>query len=631
MRITSLQIENFKRLSGKHYHEFPNGIIGITGSNGQGKSTIGSAIAWAFFGPDMLPTGKADVVTWGKDRAFVRVAFEIDGNTYHVDRLQEKGGRSDAQLVLVDEPRPARFLSRGIDPTNREVERLIGVDRVGFLTSVYARQEELAGLMSLTPANRVKTVLRLLGVEQLTTAIESVRTTARETRKELEGLRAGYDDPNEIQYEIDGVESMLEDVANFIEIRQEELADVKIQQESLTNEAVRLIPQRQAYEQHKERLNKAAIAYISSESELRAAERAYEQITPAKAPGNRPKPVDPDELDNVAARLSTTRTEEQQLRERLEGIKKSSKCFACHRPFDHANDLQSQIDEIEHRLNVLVQDDENLYAQLTILRNDRRRFLEWELAERKYAIVQEKIDAAVARIEQARRTFAVAHEYRQSLEQEPNLSDISEQLDFINTKRLETEIAAGRIRESLSTLAERERNLTDQLSQLIQRHRTVTELYDRVSELEKLVVLSETAASELTALKESMIGSAIPMISERSSELVAKFTDGRYTEIHLTPNYEIQYRNDLGQLKSFENLSGGEKDVFALALRLAIADLRADSIGVLLLDEVLESLDAERQEATWTAIERLTSRYNQVFLITHVQAFKDRAATVVNV
>jgi DNA repair protein SbcC/Rad50 len=629
MKITSLQVESFKRLSDKHYYEFPDGIIGITGANGQGKSTIAAAIAWAFFGPDMLPTGKADVVTWGKPRAFVRVTFEINGNKYNVDRLQEKSGRSDAQLVLLNDPHPAQFLSRGLDPTSREVERLLGVDRVGFLTSVYARQEELAGLMSLTPANRIKTVLRLLGVEQLTSAIESVRTTARETRKELEGLRAGYDDPTGIQYQIESIENELEENAESTAIRQEQLADIKNQQEILTNEAVQLIPQRQAYEQHKERLNKAYISYVSAESELRSAERAYEQITPAKAPGNCPDPVDADELDNVGAQLSATRREEQQLQERLESIKKSSKCFACHRPFDHANDLRSQIDEIERRLSVLLQDDEDLYAQLTILRKDRLRYNEWMLRNRAYEQFQERSENAVARIEQARYALAAAHEYREKLNQEPTLEDISEKLDSMYEKRLETEIAAGQVREMLSTLAERDKYLTEEWTKLLDRKKNAIKIFDRINELERLVVLNETTSSELTALKESMIATAIPMISERSSELITKFTDGRYTEIHLTSNYEIQYRNELGELKSFENLSGGEKDVFALALRLAIADLRADSIGVLLLDEVLESLDVDRQEATWNAIERLTNRYNQVFLITHVQAFKDRAATVI--
>jgi DNA repair exonuclease SbcCD ATPase subunit len=71
--------------------------------------------------------------------------------------------------------------------------------------------------------------------------------------------------------------------------------------------------------------------------------------------------------------------------------------------------------------------------------------------------------------------------------------------------------------------------------------------------------------------------------------------------------------------------------VFALALRLAIADLKAGSIGVLVLDEVLDSLDAGRQEATWAALERLTNRYNQIFVITHVDSFKDRAPHTIQV
>jgi exonuclease SbcC len=148
--------------------------------------------------------------------------------------------------------------------------------------------------------------------------------------------------------------------------------------------------------------------------------------------------------------------------------------------------------------------------------------------------------------------------------------------------------------------------------------------------LQKEIVDYTTTSAELAKFKTEMVSGVIPTLSERASELITQITEGKYSELSLTPAYDIQYRNDQGDFKSFPNLSGGEQDAFALAMRLAIADLRASRIGVLVLDEVFESLDSDRQEATWQALEKLSTRFSQVFLVTHVASFKDRAPYTIN-
>jgi DNA repair exonuclease SbcCD ATPase subunit len=152
-----------------------------------------------------------------------------------------------------------------------------------------------------------------------------------------------------------------------------------------------------------------------------------------------------------------------------------------------------------------------------------------------------------------------------------------------------------------------------------------------IKQIEHDIVVNGQTSLLMQQYKNNLIAAVIPTITERASFLITEMTEGKYTELSLTPQYDIEYRNENGDLKSFANLSGGEKDVFALALRLAIADLKAGSIGILVLDEVLESLDPGRQEATWAALERLTNRYNQVYVITHVDTFKDRAPHTISI
>lgn len=629
MRITQLQTINFKRLHGHRTYDFPDGIVGITGNNGRGKSTIASAIAWSLFGPEVLPTGKADVVTWGTDRAFVRTILELNGTQYNIERHQTKSGTSDAQVVLVpDDPiYPPQFIARGIDPVNREVEKILGVDRVGFLASVYARQEELSGLASLTPANRMKTVLRLMGIEQLTSAIDKVRANARDVRKELEGLRAGYQNPDEVAELLEKLLDEEDHVDQEIEEEQERLAILIKGKETLNAKVVQLIPQRQAYEQYRDKLSKATIAFRVAAAELRGEEREAEKPRPSP-PGEEPERVDADDVSRAAGNVQATVREIDRLLKTIANLQSSSVCYACHRPFDHAEDIQTQIREINEQIDSLLFDKEQYESEHFVLSaalSDRKK---WEHDNEKFQESQKLFDEVMQRLERARTTVAREHEYLRSIQP---VEDPTEALEAVQREVSESENGAAQIRVSLATLAEQKKRIEQQRYTYTNFLEAANFLQGEIDKKEGTALNTEVTATELTRLKESMIAMAIPTLSDRASRLVNEFTDGRYTELHLTANYEIQYRNDLGELKSFDNLSGGEKDVFALALRLAISDLRADSIGILLLDEVMESLDVDRQQATWQAVERLTNRYNQVLLITHVQDFKDRASTVIEV
>ncbi|MEM2858984.1 MAG: AAA family ATPase, partial [Nitrososphaerota archaeon] len=69
---------------------------------------------------------------------------------------------------------------------------------------------------------------------------------------------------------------------------------------------------------------------------------------------------------------------------------------------------------------------------------------------------------------------------------------------------------------------------------------------------------------------------------------------------------------------SWERLSGGEKVVLALALRLAIGDvLGAQRLGFFVLDEPTVHLDAEKRRRLRDVLMRLGRKMPQVIVITH--------------
>lgn len=123
-----------------------------------------------------------------------------------------------------------------------------------------------------------------------------------------------------------------------------------------------------------------------------------------------------------------------------------------------------------------------------------------------------------------------------------------------------------------------------------------------------------------------------PEISEIASELLKTITDARYTELELDDKYRIQVLED-GVPKPV--ISGGEEDVANLVLRLAISQMIADRAGqtfsLLILDEVFGSLDDVRRANVVSLLRGLEDRFDQVIVITHIDAVRDGLDRVIQV
>ena len=55
-----------------------------------------------------------------------------------------------------------------------------------------------------------------------------------------------------------------------------------------------------------------------------------------------------------------------------------------------------------------------------------------------------------------------------------------------------------------------------------------------------------------------------------------------------------------------------------------LSRVSAADVGMMVLDEVLASLDAERKDLLVQAMGRLSSRFHQLFVITHAEQVKDQ-------
>jgi len=187
MLLKAITLRNYRKYKNASV-EFPDGVIGIIGLNGVGKTTLIEAIGWALFGHHAARTKKEFIKREGastKEACSATLEFELEGDGYKV--VREMTGRNlvpKASLVI-----NGKHITSNADEVTEVIEDKIGMDYQSFFTSVFARQNELNALSSMKAAERKKLVLRMLGIERIESSIQTIREDKRGKEKKIEGIK----------------------------------------------------------------------------------------------------------------------------------------------------------------------------------------------------------------------------------------------------------------------------------------------------------------------------------------------------------------------------------------------------------------------------------------------------------
>lgn len=193
MRIRLLELRNYRR----HRHtriELPDGLTTILGRNGSGKSTLLEAVGFALFGVPATRTAK-DLIRWDEappgDGVSVVLEAELAGQAVRIVReLRGKNLTPSASLEVDGTVQVAPGASSNQAVTDA-VERLLGMPRDAFFTTVVARQRELSRLADQRPADRKRLILDMLGVDAIDTAIVEARRRANDAQVRVDAIREG--------------------------------------------------------------------------------------------------------------------------------------------------------------------------------------------------------------------------------------------------------------------------------------------------------------------------------------------------------------------------------------------------------------------------------------------------------
>jgi exonuclease SbcC len=156
----------------------------------------------------------------------------------------------------------------------------------------------------------------------------------------------------------------------------------------------------------------------------------------------------------------------------------------------------------------------------------------------------------------------------------------------------------------------------------------VREIEARVRDLREEARVVERVGLLLDGFRDHLVARIGPELSREAEVLFRELTNHEYDDLRIDEETLAIHIADGTEYYSIERFSGSESDLANLALRSAISlhlsRMSGADVGLMVLDEVLGALDAERKDLFVQTMGRLAGHFHQLFVITHAEQVKDQ-------
>jgi DNA repair protein SbcC/Rad50 len=667
MKLIELTLKNFRQHRAFEY-AFQDGVTAILGPNGAGKSSLVEALAFALYGSAVI-RGKVEglkTFSSGKqEKVEVQLTFEHAGAVYRLQRSTQ-----DAELFRGGEPAAVATGTRAV--TGRITE-LLGMNYQEFLSAYYTEQKGLEFLTGQRGATeRERFILRMLGYDRLEKAQNLLREDRKAYRAEVQFLQNASNEraalvarqQNQEQLVRQAEDSYLKIVKSFDEAEEgfkkkqlEQVQQEKLRAESISQLQKIAVLKKQIEERELKLASFSVIEALELEPQeseeeisisLAALRKDYQML---KSHSEKKLQSQQAELNSIQAELLALQAqlkECQKQRANLQTLSAEAECPTCRQALgDNYQNIQEHLQGEEQRLAKQIVDmrdiiqpkevefkaqqqsfadsskelERSIRLKEQLLNDIKLQLLRWEQqSQRLKEQEQIKIDLLALRAEYQQ----LCHELEGSGYSEQQYITVNTAFEaaqsLMNVARLQRVKAEGEV-----TL---QRRMVEELRQQVD---AVDGRLRQSARLLKEVERLEVADQILTAFRKELNQELKPRLAEIASDYLTEITDGRYVQIEINDSFEPQIVDQHGPLGV---ISGGEQDVLHLCMRLALSNLLFERSGhaftLLILDEVFGALDENRRSNVLALLEKLSTQFEQVLLITHVDEVKDWVPNIIN-
>ncbi len=680
MILKSLRLKNFRKFKDSLI-EFPDGVTGVVGLNGAGKSTIFEAIAWVLYGPVAARTSADQIKRENaehSDPCRVELGFIFGDDKYRV--VREMSGKSLATSASATIN--GKLVANGAEIVSKFIQKKLGMDFKSFYTSIFAKQKELNALSSMNASERRPLILRMLGIDALDDIIKEIKFDKRNKDAVIGRLgqdlvdKNGRNKTDVYQNEIKNLEQKKDDLDLLLKKSTENITIAKKEVGALEKRYANAKKECEKIQKNKEKLAEKKTLFENKEklreeikqlqSKIKDRQQSIEkqqkkneafknlEVEIKTTESNLSKTEDATEtiIKKIEQKKTLIKSIEEAVtdidskRKKIEKIGSDAKCPTCERVLgDQYTALIQKFDEEKQKKDKekesflkTLKTEQNEYERLSREQRalqKKRNYLQTQLREK------ERIDTTIKNV-----LTEINREEKEIEDKEKQLMKIGKvefNLNEYESVKRRVETLRNELGSSLKTFQEKKDRLNEAKIDLVKKEsdkksvlQEIKNLQQKIKELEefkKRIKEEKKNVQHLSMLNEIMssfrtylISQIRPTLSLYASELFDQLTDGKYSEIELDENYNlIVYDN--GVPYNIERFSGGEEDLANLCIRLAISEVITEKAGsvfnFIILDEIFGSQDNIRKQNIIKALSSFSSKFRQIFLITHIEEIKN--------
>ena len=688
MILKTLTLRNFRKFKNITI-EFPDGVIGVVGLNGVGKSTIFEAIAWALYGPVAARTSADQIKRQGAETSNpcrVELEFIFEENSYRI--VREMLGKSlTAQATATVN---GKIAATGAETVARYIQKKLGLDFKSFYTSIFAKQKELNALSTMSAHERRPLILRMLGIDSLDEVVKEIRSDKRSKDALIDQLDHGLVDENgkekdeifkqeiknlnekrrEIDEEIKKFKKKIDGAKKELKILEKTYLDNKKNYEKLNEKKEKLSEKKDLFEQKKkleDQINEL-IKKIKNRDQILAKENkkldAFKNLENDIASVEKKIEKSNSKLENFVKSIEKNKTlidrikkdicEMDSKKKDIEKLGPDAACPTCERVLSDQYDalLKKFILEINKKekevkklhLDIQKKQDEKdkILREHTALKK-KNNYLHNQLLEKER--VETTIKNIFKELDNEKKDFKDLKEKLKEIGivhfDYKEFESVKKQIDQLYSKyqkSLEFFDNKKDVLSDMSLFLEKKDGEKKLIDQEIKNYRgkisELEKLQKQLKEEKKTIIYLGMLSDVMSDFRTHLISRIRPILSSYSSDFFSRLTDGKYIGVELDENYNLMIY-DSDDFYCIERFSGGEEDLANLCLRLAISEVITDRAGgvfnFIILDEIFGSQDTFRRQNIMKALNGLSSKFRQIFLITHVEDVQNEMEHVVYV